>query len=203
MHGFLDVDGALGKQNVRSLEAKYGSLPPTLKVITGNEGEHYFFAFKKEHTFKNSVKTLGESLDIRNDGGFVVAPPSIHPNGNSYVWATDIPRKLEEAPEWLIHLLLMPSCSVKSGGTPRTRQKVNWLNLLESAGEGQRNDAIARLAGLLMQCHPCGLSPAVALELCQIFNEARCFPPLDEEEVYRTVNSIAGREIHSLGGQNG
>jgi hypothetical protein len=57
--------------------------------------------------------------------------------------------------------------------------------------EGARNDSLARLTGYLLRRRP---APHVVLELVRAVNQARCTPPLSDEEVVRTVDSIARRE---------
>ena len=52
-------------------------------------------------------KKLVEGIDIKSAGGYVVAPPSIHPDGGSYLWVnvgTPTP-----APAWLLASLKLPN----------------------------------------------------------------------------------------------
>ena len=62
---------------------------------------------------------------------------------------------------------------------------------MKGAKEGERNDHVARLAGLLFRR---GVDPLAALDLVLCWNATRCKPPLSEDEVKRTVDSIAARE---------
>ena len=59
---------------------------------------------------------------------------------------------------------------------------------LEAVTEGRRNDAIASFTGHLLW-H--GIDPAVARELMLCWNRVHCRPPLPDEEVSRTVESIS------------
>ncbi len=81
----LDIDSLKGgEQAMAALIAKLGRLPKTLKVRTGH-GWHLYF----EHPggfVKTSRDAIGIGLDIRADGGYVVAPPSLHRSGNHYEW---------------------------------------------------------------------------------------------------------------------
>src|SRR3989344_7328114 len=56
-------------------------LPETVKVKTGGSGFHYYYRYTGI-SIKNSVKKIRDNTDIRSDGGYVIAPPSIHPNGS-------------------------------------------------------------------------------------------------------------------------
>jgi putative DNA primase/helicase len=78
----LDIDRKGGKDGltvIRHLEAIHGALPDTYKVSTPSGGEHWFYAYPPEFTIQskaNLFKEHGEGLDIRADGGYVVAAPS-------------------------------------------------------------------------------------------------------------------------------
>jgi hypothetical protein len=97
----FDPDGNLGAESHRALERQYGPLPLTLISLTGN-GRHYWFRADQEipSTGKNKV---APNIDIKAEGGYVVAPPSIHPNGKTYRWLNHVPPA--PAPAWLIKLI--------------------------------------------------------------------------------------------------
>lgn len=97
----LDVDPRNGgDESLRSLERQHGELPPTLVVETGGGGVHYYFAVPRERV---ASFVLAEGLDVKGDGGYVVAPPSIHPSGGRYKWRTPPAQTtLAPAPEWLL-----------------------------------------------------------------------------------------------------
>ena len=103
----LDVDnkdGKDGEASLRELEAKHGLLPTTIEVITG-EGRHAWFRIGEHGAIRNSAGTIAPGLDIRGDGGYVIAPPSIHPSGKRYEWSVDSNDEFAEAPEWLHELI--------------------------------------------------------------------------------------------------
>ena len=82
----LDVDGEKGMSTLRRLEDNNElELPSTSMVRTGN-GYHMYFAYPDFEIRNDSHKRLGPGLDIRGEGGQVVAPPTIHPSGQSYEW---------------------------------------------------------------------------------------------------------------------
>lgn len=58
--------------------------PLTLMVTTGSGGMHFYFKYNSALPTKQNA--LGKGVDCRNDGGYVVAPPSRHKSGNSYCW---------------------------------------------------------------------------------------------------------------------
>ena len=117
-HG--DVDGA---DTLADLEATYEPLPPCPTVITGGLGEHRYMRHPPGVVIRNDAgRLLGPGLDIRADGGQVVAPPSLHSTGRHYCWdalaqpapvsvlwpATNGALEPPEAPAWLLGLLCAP-----------------------------------------------------------------------------------------------
>lgn len=93
----LDVDGADGAAALAELESKFGPLPPTSTVITA-AGCHLWF--RADRPMPSTAGRIGFHLDTRADGGYVLAPPSLHPDGPSYRFGNGEPLAL--APEWLI-----------------------------------------------------------------------------------------------------
>lgn len=69
-------------------EQKNELLPETRVAKTGSGGYHYYYEVDREIRI-SSNPDIG--VDIRCDGGYIVAPPSIHPNGNSYQFINDLP----------------------------------------------------------------------------------------------------------------
>ena len=102
----LDVDGEDGKAGLEKLKAKHGSLPNTVTIKTG-KGRHLYFRCNGARV-GNSVGKLGEGIDVRGDGGYVVAAGSIHVSGVDYRFVDG--RGLHEleiasAPDWLLKLV--------------------------------------------------------------------------------------------------
>jgi Bifunctional DNA primase/polymerase, N-terminal/Phage integrase family len=98
----LDVDGEEGELSLLSL----GSLPATPSVRTG-KGRHLYF---KHPGFpvRNFIR-IKPGLDVRGDGGYVVAPPSVHPDGSVYEWLLHpADQPFAELPKWLSELLIGP-----------------------------------------------------------------------------------------------
>jgi hypothetical protein len=98
----LDVDPRHdGDKSLAALEEKHGPLPLTLEARTGGGGRHLFFALGNGQNVRNSAGRLGPGLDTRGQGGYVVVPPSIHPETKQpYVWTHKVKPAL--APLWLI-----------------------------------------------------------------------------------------------------
>lgn len=102
----LDVDGPEGEASLAALEVEHGSLPQTWHVKTGR-GRHYYF---KDPGLSNSAGKVGDHLDTRGAGGYVVAPGSVHANGTVYDWEPGFDpefTELAELPAWLVDRLQM------------------------------------------------------------------------------------------------
>lgn len=112
----LDVDVAEGKagdETLAELERKNGTLPDTSEVITGSGGRHLYFRHPETLDLSNSAGKLGPGLDIRANGGQVLAPPTLHPlTGRGYEWDAE-GHPVADAPAWLLRMLSEP---------PRERQ---------------------------------------------------------------------------------
>jgi hypothetical protein len=188
----LDVDPRHGgEESLRDLERRFGPLSETLEAQTGGGGRHLYFAHPGGE-LRNRVG-LAPGLDLRGDGGLVVAPPSLHPSGRRYAWTQD-PDALPPAPlpPWLEAL-----ARDQTGRSGHPAQYWGAL-ITEGVDEGRRNDTIASLTGHLLW-H--GVDPEVARELLRCWNQVRCRPPLDEAEVLRTVESITRTHFRHHGGR--
>lgn len=177
----LDIDPKHGGDaSLARLERRYGPLPDTIEAITGGGGRHLYFAHPGGWTRNRTG--LAQGIDLRGDGGYIVAPPSIHPSGQPYAWAlghSPEESALAALPRWL----LLPS-----GGARARRTLADWRQLVhEGVPEGQRNSTIASLAGHLLWHQ---VDPDVVQELLLAWNRMRCRPPLDDAEVAQVVASI-------------
>src|SRR6266478_5674800 len=84
----VDVPGALGNWTSTTLTSRTG------------RGLHFYFA-SNDIPVKTSVRKLGNGLDIRGEGGFVVAPPSRHTSGKLYEWLNPT-ATIEMVPAWVV-----------------------------------------------------------------------------------------------------
>jgi hypothetical protein len=83
----IDIDGADGLETLQSLVAQHGALPRTAIVKTAR-GWHCYFAMPAG--CPPIPCSTGNGLDVRGDGGYVVAPPSRHASGHVYRWCEHV-----------------------------------------------------------------------------------------------------------------
>jgi hypothetical protein len=114
----VEGHGIDGAASLHRLEAKHGALPNTLQAISPSGSVHRYFRHpyrerKREENqspgdvattirIKSSASVIGDGIDVRGDGGMVIAPPSINPDGRRYRWLNRLP--LAPMPDWLIEL---------------------------------------------------------------------------------------------------
>jgi len=172
----LDIDGKEGEESIKQNKLY---LPPTPCVKTG-KGYHYYF--KYQDGVRNFTRRY-PGIDLRGEGGYVLAPPSIHPSGMRYEWLIPPGEELPELPGWVLE----KKEEIKE-------REPGWVEeAIEGVEEGQRNDTLARLAG-----HYFGkkLSLEETKKILLDWNKKNR-PPLPEEEVLKTIESIYKRDLAS------
>lgn len=183
----IDIDPRHnGNESLAELIARHGELPPTPQCCTGGGGQHIFLW--SPTVVPNSVGRLhdgrfGEGVDIRGEGGYVIAAPSRHVSGRSYEWETSAHPAdvdLAEAPQWVIAL----------AGQPK---KLRAESVEDGSGymSGGRNNALTSLAGAMRRVGtPQNIIEATLLQT----NDQECLPPLDPVEVRKIAWSVAHYE---------
>jgi hypothetical protein len=183
----LDVDNTDAEAELRKLEHEHSTLPATVESITAR-GRHLFFRHPGIEVH-NSAGKLAPGIDIRGNGGYIVAPPSVHPSGKRYCWSVDSASAFAEVPQWLLDRITAPAMAPARLPAVATA----WAALIrDGVGEGCRNDSITRLAGYLLRGR---IDAETALEIILLVNETRCRPPLSHAEVMTTIDSIAALEL--------
>jgi len=102
----LDFDGEEGHETRANMEREYGALPHTVEAITPSGGCHVFLRHPGRPV--PTRKKVRPGMDVRGDGGFVVACPSIHANSRRYEWDCDHhPEETELAPcpAWVAQMI--------------------------------------------------------------------------------------------------
>jgi putative DNA primase/helicase len=197
----VDVDGERGKQSLRKLIAEHGELPKTVVVKTG-KGRHYWFRPGRMIS-RNSAGRLGQGIDIRGDGGYIVGPGSVHESGRLYRFLPgrapcDV--KIAEAPKWLRKAVASSEKSQIVSSVPviplsdieRARAYIDSavrreLERLGKAPKHQRNDTLNRCAFKLGQLEPYGMihRPTIIRDLAGVATRIG----LEDSEIVATITS--------------
>lgn len=184
----IDVDGS-GKANPWLAEDpdKAMDLAAAPTSLTPRGGRHFIFRQPGRGMIGNSAGRLAPHVDTRGTGGYIVVPPSQLADGRSYKWVAgglDVaPSELPEPPDWLLELL----CDGERPACPRNRQ-AQPANKIPT---GQRNDALASLAGTMRRVGMSYSEIEAALQRC---NADRCNPPLSPSEIDAIARSVASYE---------
>lgn len=92
-----------GRESLIKLEMQHGALPWTRMAETPTGSIHYYFKQPLGVTISCSASKLGPGIDVRGDGGFIVAPPSERPGRGAYTWINNA--VITDAPTWLLGLV--------------------------------------------------------------------------------------------------
>lgn len=197
----LDVDGSAGRETLARLEAEHGALPPTLEGRTGSGGRHLVFQWPGRKVVTRQ-SDLGPGLDVRGDGGYIVAPPSAHVSGGKYAWVNDAPIRM--APVWLLELVMeapapvevaAPRVSTSSSTAARALARARaYARAYPGAISGQRGHTITfTLAVHLVRGF--GLPPSMALRVLIDEHNPLCQPRWSEKELrHKVEDAVKSRE---------
>ena len=170
-------DGADGRETLRDWETANGRLPQTCEVETGSGGRHLLYRVSRPLR-PSANSTMG--VDIRCDGSYIVAPPSVHPNGEAYEWICspddmDVADADDAVYAFIDHV--RPEQAHRERG-----------ERFELPGEvtANRNDTLFRYAASLRST---GRSAEEIAILVEAANRTRCKPPLGAAEVAKIVGS--------------
>ena len=110
VNDFIVVDVDNEALFIEFLEVQEETLPDGLTVKTG-KGYHAYFKYPEGHEIcSRTFRAFG--FDIRANGGYVVAPPSIHPNGGMYNFigagSLSALKDLPKLPKWLAEFIIKP-----------------------------------------------------------------------------------------------
>ncbi len=167
----VDVDGPQGADSLKALGA-----PRTATSSTGR-GQHFYYEGDAGCRTK-----LAPGIDIRGQGGYVIAPPSRHANGAAYTWSRPLSEGIASAPEWVNHRR-KASRAHETLASPAHPDLKHWP-------EGERNDRLFRHPAAMRAL---GMSPAEIAAALPKANAERCHPPLDPGEVAQIAKSAGQR----------
>ena len=171
----IDEDKGLnGYDEVRRWERDNTGLPDTVQSITGRGGYHLFFRYTGTD-IKNRAGIL-DGVDVRGEGGYVIVPPSKHPNGTEYMW--EYPPEETELAE--VNETVRAFLSI--GKVEHTEK----FQLPQVIPDGARNDTLYRLACSLQAQ---GVPDDGIMAAVESANETRCNPPISQKELEIIVSS--------------
>lgn len=184
----IDIDedkGIYGDDSLRKWEKENGQLPETWRAITGRGGYHIYY--RSDEKIKNTTN-LYPGIDIRGEGGYVIAPPSIHQNGNYYQWEYDPEdTDLHFADQQVMKFINGNIDNVNGNGDGRFKEKFKLPDQIRS---GERNDTLYRY-GCSLQSR--GYSDEEVLSKLEYANTL-CDTPLKQDEILTIYKSVLEKE---------
>lgn len=179
----LDVDpekGIDGRESLHAWEAQHGALPATLCSITGRGGNHLLYYSMQR--VRNRAGVL-PGVDVRGDGGYIVAPPSVHANGQRYQWCEDCSIRelldgIAQADQLVMQLIAFDQ---RAQDPEYVSNGVQYDQVIPS---GQRTDTLVSFIGTLRKC---STPENVIAGSVRLMNATHCQPPLSEKELQKEV----------------
>jgi hypothetical protein len=133
-----------GIANFNQLVAGHEPLPQTRMAISPSGSLHYYWQWPADlgtRVIKNSASRIAPGVDVRGEGGMVIAPPSVKPGVGQYRWLNDLP--LAPAPQWLVEKALAASSAARRGDQARTassRQQPDLTLIADAVQHIPNND---------------------------------------------------------------
>jgi putative DNA primase/helicase len=174
----IDVDGADGLATLKQLIETHARLQKTIRVKTPH-GVHIYFK-APNYRVPNSVSRLGDGIDVRGDGGYVVGPGSATPDGEyKFVKGCGPDEvRIAPAPNWLLEKIGRAVPRPELNGAPQNippndrpralayaeAARTRELDRLKKAPKHQRNNTLNLCALKLGQFLSWGLLDAAAIE---------------------------------------
>jgi hypothetical protein len=162
-------------------------------VETGGKGLHLYYKSPPGQTIRNRQRINGLALDLRGEGGYVVAPPSRHYTGGTY-------RVVENGELEVFDLSWFPRKEYVpvplTDGTvalERLRSRAKRFGITKPAAEGNRDNTAFVVACFFVQA--LGLPPEIALDELKAWNAYMVNPPLHEARLrYKISEAVRLKE---------
>ncbi len=184
----IDVDGEDGLRSLKRMLGEHpGEWPDGPVAETGSGWLHFLFA--TQEVFKNSVKIV-DGIDVRSEGGQIVACPSLHRSGRRYRWMPQDPDnqdgpssfdlEVPQLPEWLAEILR---------GTARLEFDISgWLKDQAPAVQGESGSKVLmRVTHKLVRAGMCRTLERYYRVIAPW--NARCEPPWSDAELERAFDN--------------
>lgn len=153
--------------------------PSTVICKTGGGGYHFYYEYPIDEQLNCKLR-FRKLTDLKAEGGYIVAPFSIHETGSKYNWSVSPDQaEIADFPEDLLK-------EIKN----KAPVKANMEIIKEGVGEGQRNESATRYAGyLLTKTEDDKWETEVWIKLLD-WNQKN-EPPLEEQELRGVFESVS------------
>lgn len=185
----FDEDEEKGKHGydiLRQWEREHGEFPETVRTITGRGGYHYLYYSREPYQSKAGIF---DDVDIRANGGYIIAPPSVHPNGNRYEFEAGYGLGEIDIAEIddNVRRFITESNYNKNNATVQKTQ----IQMPGTIPEGRRVNTLISLIGSLRNK---GLTDEAIRAAVEIENNMKCKPPLSDNTLKKEVFTALCRD---------
>ncbi len=185
----FDVDELADKDGLATLrewEAEHGELPETWRVITPRGGLHLYYGLPDgSEGYANSVNEE-LAVDVRADGGYLVAPPTKLANGRGYEWECGYgPGEIEMADADANVLAFIDH--VQAGKVAKRGERFELPTVIPA---GERHNTLMKQA---CQLRAKEMDDATILSVLKVTNAERCKPPYSAREVEELWSDVMAR----------
>lgn len=188
----IDLDGPEAEAAWTAFEGD--GAPWVVKTGRIDGGKHLYY--RTDERVPNSAGRLGAGIDVRGDGGYVVAPPTTHKSGVRYSWSGEAPQPGElppRLPQKVLDKLLEPAAPAYAPLDWEVGEDgiTGWP--FGTLSQGDRNVSLTRYVGALFAAQ---LNDNEVYELALLANKTYLDPPLPLREITTIVRSISRRDAH-------
>jgi hypothetical protein len=182
----IDVDPRHGGwEGLKELFDRVGEpFPETMEVITGSGGRHFLFRMP-DADIRNSANKLAQGVDVRGNGGYIVAAPSLHASSNRYGWTTT-EAQLKHLPYPFLRELITPERIASHAPRHSNQPNQRWQG--GTIGEGSRNETMFRNVACAARARGADYN-AIFDALLSANNQ--CSPPLSNRELSKLADQAA------------
>ncbi|PZX44575.1 P4 family phage/plasmid primase-like protein [Roseinatronobacter thiooxidans] len=194
-----------GIGNLAALIEQNGPLPDTIEALSPSGSWHLFFKWPEGWDIRNSAGQVAPGVDVRGDGGMVVAVPSVKPRHDKpYRWKNPPGLfDLGDCPDWLLRLCLKPEPKLLERAMPMRSTGNAWAETalrgeiaeLLAAPEGKRNAALNKAAFSLGQIMAGGsLSEGLVVERLTVTAQGIGLEPVEIEATIQSGMQAGAKE---------
>lgn len=141
-----EAHGVDGLASLEALQAMHGRLPETLMAESPTGSLHRYYRHPGQY-ITNSSSKIAPGVDIKGDGGMVIAPPSKRAD-DSYRWLNDLP--IAEAPAWLVEQAVAAGQQTEAAANGGEASE-KWRNLFDNLRNGDGlHDTLRDLAAKMI-----------------------------------------------------
>jgi hypothetical protein len=158
------------------------TLPKGAPIVSTGKGFHIYLTWTEPVKSKRLIK-----VDIKGEGGYVCAPPSVHENGKRYQFLRPLeglPPLMDPAEITLPQQNNDPGHLTQNSIKGKSDLAYDWDPIMFGVDEGNRNNVLVSYTGILIRRH---FTEEEALIETLAWNEKNR-PPLPKDEVIRTVH---------------